>query len=250
MAADYRDSVLQTSQLHITAFIGTVARKHSQAMISDPQNGQEEPQYMTEKIQETGSKPSLLSRIVHWLFIWFYRRHGWTAIGKIPYPRKFVIVAAPHTSNWDFVYFLGLTNDLGVRPHFMAKRSLFGWPFRNFMYEMGGVPVDRGGSKNYVQQMIAEFAKRDEFMLTIAPEGTRSSVAQWKTGFYHIAYGAGVPIVLGSMDYAKRIGGFAAMIMPTGDYAADMEKLREYYDDVTPKNPHWAAKDIIGKNDS
>ena len=81
-----------------------------------------------------------------------------------------MLIAAPHTSNWDFVYFLGLTDELGIRPHFMAKSSLFRWPWKNFMLDMGGVPVDRSSSKNYVQQMVDEFQRRTEFMLTIAPD--------------------------------------------------------------------------------
>ncbi len=189
--------------------------------------------------------PSLLSRVMRRVLLWIYRRHEWTAVGNVPESRRFVIVAAPHTSNWDFLYFLGLTTALGIQSHFMAKSSLFKWPFRNFLLQIGGIPVDRGSSRNYVQQMIDEFGKRDEFILTIAPEGTRSNVKQWKTGFYHIAHGAGVPIVVGMMDYGTKTGGLAETIMPSGDYEADMQKIAAFYHKVTPKHPEKAMDDIV-----
>jgi 1-acyl-sn-glycerol-3-phosphate acyltransferase len=187
-------------------------------------------------------KPSLASRVLRRVLIMLYRRGGWKAFGEVPSPRKFVLIAVPHTSNWDFVYFIGLTQELGITPNFMGKTSLFRWPWTNFMLDMGGVPVDRGSKQNYVQQMIDEFGKRDEFMLTIAPEGTRGSVKAWKTGFYHIAMGAGVPIVIGMMDYATKTGGLGPAIWPTGDYAADMAKVAVLYNKITPKHP---AKGMI-----
>ena len=195
-------------------------------------------------------KPSLLSRMFRRALVGIYKRHGWRAHGAVPKPRKFVLIAAPHTSNWDFVYFLGLTDDLGIKPHFMAKTSLFRWPFTNFMLDMGGVPVDRSSNKNYVQQMIDEFNRRKEFMLTIAPEGTRGSVKAWKTGFYHIAMGAGVPLVVGMMDYASRSGGLGPAIWPTGDYVADMKKIAEIYATVTPKHPAKGMTDVIAKEET
>lgn len=193
-------------------------------------------------------KPSWLSRVFRRALVGIYRHHGWRAHGVVPEPRKFVLIAAPHTSNWDFVYFLGLTDELGIKPHFMAKTSLFRWPFTNFMLDMGGVPVDRSSNKNYVQQMIDEFKRRKEFMLTIAPEGTRGTVKAWKTGFYHIAMGAGVPLVVGMMDYPSKSGGLGTAIWPTGDYAADMKKVAEIYAKVTPKHPAKGMTDVIAKD--
>jgi 1-acyl-sn-glycerol-3-phosphate acyltransferase len=193
-------------------------------------------------------KPSLLSRIIRKVIMWFYHRDGWTAAQETAPPRKCIIVAAPHTSNWDFVYYIGLTQSLGIKPYFMAKTSLFHWPMGNFMLDMGGVPVDRKKGGNYVQAMIDEFARRDEFMLTIAPEGTRGSVKQWRTGFYHIAVGANVPIVVGMMDYAKKTGGLGPAIWPSGDYEADMEKLSKIYASVTPRHPEKRMSSITGKD--
>ena len=195
-------------------------------------------------------QPSWLSRLVRRVLVSIYKHDRWRANGVVPEPRKFVIIAAPHTSNWDFVYFLGLTEDLGVKPHFMAKTSLFRWPITNFMLDMGGVPVDRSSNRNYVQQMIDEFGRRDEFMLTIAPEGTRGTVKAWKTGFYHIAVGAGVPLVLGMMDYGSKTGGLGPAIWPTGDYQADMAKVAEIYAKVKPKHPAKGMTEIFARDDA
>ncbi|NJM50659.1 MAG: acyltransferase [Sphingomonadales bacterium] len=192
-------------------------------------------------------KPSLLSRILRRAIYGIYKRNGWTATGTVPEPRKFVLVAAPHTSNWDFIYFIGLTEDLGIMPHFMAKDSLFKWPVRNFLFDMGGVSIDRKSPQNYVQQMADEFAKRDEFMLTIAPEGSRSNSTKWKTGFYQIALAAKVPFVIGMMDYEKKTGGLGPAIYPTGDYEADMAKVIEFYRNIVPRHPERAVKSITGK---
>ena len=178
----------------------------------------------------------IAARAVRRVLLWLYRRHGWTAVGPVPEPRRFVLIAAPHTSNWDFPYFLGLLDDLGLSAHFMAKSSLFGWPFGGFMREVGGVPVDRAAAGDMVQQMVAEFAARAEFVLTVAPEGTRGSVNQWRTGFYRIAHAAGVPIVCGFMDYAKRTGGIGPVIIPTGDYDADMASVFDFYRGITGKH--------------
>jgi 1-acyl-sn-glycerol-3-phosphate acyltransferase len=194
-------------------------------------------------------RPSLPSRLFRKALVAIYRNHGWSAHGVVPYPRKFVLIAAPHTSNWDFLYFVGLTEELGFMPHFMAKKSLFRWPWKNFMLDMGGVPVDRSSNRNYVQAMIDEFSRRKEFMLTIAPEGTRGTVRAWKTGFYHIAMGAKVPIVVGMMDYGTKTGGLGPAIWPTGDYVADMKKVAEVYTSVTPKHPAKGMTGVIAKDE-
>ena len=120
----------------------------------------------------------LVARLLTAVIDYWFSRQGWTVEGRAVEPRKFVIIAAPHTSNWDFVYFVGASKRLNLHLSFMGKKSLFRWPFGKMMREMGGIPVDRSKSGNYVDAMIAEFAKRSEFMLTIAPEGTRGKVRQ------------------------------------------------------------------------
>lgn len=193
--------------------------------------------------------PGLVARAVRRLLLLLYRMRGWKATGAVPEPRRFILIAAPHTSNWDFVNFLGLTADLGVRPHFMAKLSLFRWPLGGFIRRMGGIPVDRKGGGNVVQQMVDEFARRAEFMLTVAPEGTRGQTTKWRTGFYQIAIAAKVPLVVGFMDYGTRTGGLGPLIWPTGDFRADMIKVLDIYKSCVPKIPERAVKsidDIVG----
>ena len=110
----------------------------------------------------------------------------------MPDVRKCVILGAPHTSNWDFIFFLGATHELGIRPNFIGKSSLFKWPMTRFMLDMGGVPVERSKSGNYVEQVAAAFARSDDLALVIAPEGSRTFRGEWKTGFYRIAEQAGI----------------------------------------------------------
>lgn len=193
--------------------------------------------------------PGFAARAVRRLLLLLYRLRGWKAVGEVPEPRRFVLIAAPHTSNWDFVNFLGLTADKGIRPHFMAKLSLFRWPLGGFIRQMGGVAVDRRNSGQVVQQMVDEFARRAEFMLTVAPEGTRGKAAKWRTGFYQIALAAKVPMVVGMMDYRTRTGGLGPLIWPTGDFRADMLKVLEVYRSCVPKFPDRAVRsidDIVG----
>lgn len=193
--------------------------------------------------------PGLVARAVRGLLLLLYRMRGWKASGEVPEPRRFIIIAAPHTSNWDFVNFLGLTADLKVRAHFMGKLSLFKWPIGGFMKQMGGIPVDRHNASNAVAQMVEQFARRAEFMLTVAPEGTRGKAKKWRTGFYQIALAAKVPMVVGMMDYGTKTGGLGPLIWPTGDFRADMMKVLEVYKSCIPKFPERAVTsidDIVG----
>ena len=126
----------------------------------------------------TGSRRlSLLARLIRGVVLWYYKRQGWTEFNANPDLRKCVVIAAPHTSNWDFVYFLGAATSLNIPLSFLGKKSLFRWPIGKALRELGGIAVDRSASQNYVQSIAEEFARRDAFMLTIAPEGTRSTTA-------------------------------------------------------------------------
>ena len=186
-------------------------------------------------------KPSLLTRLVLSVLLGVFRLQGWTLTGKAPAARKCVLVGAPHTSNWDFIFFLGATHAFGLRPAFMGKHSLFRWPLRRFMVEMGGLPVIRSASHNYVDQMVAAFESHDDLMLVVAPEGTRKGAERWKSGFYHIAHGAGVPIVPAWVDHANRRGGLGDEIVTTGDYAADLARIAEFYRSVLPGHSRLEA---------
>lgn len=187
-------------------------------------------------------RPTLLSRLVKAFLLALYRWKGWTIEGALPAARKFVIVGAPHTSNWDFVFFLGATHQLGIKPSFLGKLSLFRWPLARFMRDMGGIPIDRRArGRNYVDQVVAAFAGAEELALVIAPEGTRGPIAHWRSGFYHIALRAGVPIVPAWVDNRAMKGGLGPAITPSGDYAADLRRIAEFYFARLPHHPKLAV---------
>jgi 1-acyl-sn-glycerol-3-phosphate acyltransferase len=192
-------------------------------------------------LSPTRTRYSLMTRLVRGALLALFRSQNWTLDAWQPRSRKFIIIGAPHTSNWDFLFFIGATDALGIRPAFMGKHSLFRWPMTRFMREMGGVPVVRSASHNYVEQMIDVFNARDELMLVVAPEGTRKGAAKWKTGFYHMALGAGVPIVPAWVDHAARRGGLGPEIALTGNMATDFARIRAYYEEKLPGHARWQA---------
>ena len=151
---------------------------------------------------------------------------GWRMEGAPPDVDKFIIVAAPHTSNWDLPFLLAAGLQYDLRVHWMGKTSIFKWPFAGLMRWLGGVPVDRSKSSNAVQQMVDHFAETERLALVIAPAGTRTQALDWKSGFYHIAHQAKVPLALGFLDYKNKTAGFKSTFYPTGDYQADLPKCR------------------------
>lgn len=179
--------------------------------------------------------------MIHWLLVALYRASGWSAAGTFPAARKFVIVGASHTSNWDFVVFIGTIHALGRRVRFIGKDSLFRGPLGGFMRDLGGVPVDRSAPQDLVSQIADQFAAHEDFVLVIAAEGTRSATTRWRTGFYQIALKAGVPVVCAGPDYPTKRGVIGPVIWPTGDYAADMAPAFAFFKSLTPRHPERAA---------
>jgi 1-acyl-sn-glycerol-3-phosphate acyltransferase len=168
-----------------------------------------------------------------WLFrpladCWLWAT-GFRIEGAMPDLPKYIIIAAPHATNWDLPHALAAGLHYGVRVHWMGKDSLFKWPLGGFMRWLGGLSVDRKASTNAVTGMIKTMAAADRLALVIAPSGTRSTSVRWKSGFYHIAHGAGVPIVLAFIDYKRKAVGIAGVIYPTGDYDADLSKIAALY---------------------
>ncbi len=170
------------------------------------------------------------------------RLFGWRVEGALPASiAKAVVVAAPHTSNWDLPFMLAVAFVLGVRPSWLGKRELFRAPFGWAMRALGGIPVDRGRRTNLVEQAVGRFGAAERLFLVIPPAGTRSMVKHWKSGFYHIARGARVPIVCAFLDYGRKVGGIRGIVEPTGDVGADMRRLRAFYADVRGKYPEQAT---------
>ncbi len=164
-----------------------------------------------------------------WIGRTWLKLFGWEAVGEPPKGKKYVLIAAPHTSNWDAPFTLALAFVFGVEIHWMGKRSLFKMPFGPFFRWLGGVPIERDLREGIVQEMIDLFEASDELALVVPAEGTRSRVDDWKSGFYHIAYGADVPVALCFLDFEKKRGGFGEALHLTGDVKADMDVIREFY---------------------
>ncbi|WP_299196244.1 lysophospholipid acyltransferase family protein [uncultured Erythrobacter sp.] len=199
---------------------------------------------------------TLLSRIVNRIILFLYKWKGWKIEGSLPSNlRKYVIAGAPHTSNWDFVFFAGATHAEKVQPNFMGKHTLFQGIMKNFMLDMGGISVDRTKRTNVVEQMQVEFEARNELALVIATEGTRSSDGKWKSGFYNIAQAAGVPIVPACADNDRMVISFGEPLIPSGNYGEDLLKLAEWFLSKIPDYDRFKvleaqARAIIeGRND-
>jgi len=172
---------------------------------------------------------------------WLLALLGWKAVASPERPLKAVLIAYPHTSNWDAFYALLVKLALGLDAHWAGKDSMFRPPIGGLLRKMGGVPVNRRERTGFVEQMVAEFAARQRFTLAIAPEGTRSLTAGWKSGFYRMALAAQVPVALGFMDYARREGGILAYLTLTGDRDADLAAIARHYADRPGKRPELAS---------
>lgn len=181
--------------------------------------------------------PKRGNRLSQWLAQSLMSLFGWRIEADIPNRPKIVLVGAPHTSNWDFVLTMGTLFALNVKIFWMGKKSLFKWPFGGIMEWLGGVPVDRAQKgRGVVEQTIEAFNSHDKFVIAIMPEASRSQVREWKTGFYHIAQGADVPIVLVRFDYGRKVMGVGPTIEPSGDVAADIAEIQSYYAGIEGKN--------------
>ena len=168
----------------------------------------------------------------------FLTANGWSVRNDIPDDLdKFVLVAAPHTSNWDLPYSLAVAAMLDLDFYWIGKKDIFRPPFGGLMRRLGGISIDRSASHNYVEQLAAAFDTHERMALTIAPEGTRSSRPHWKSGFYHIAAEAGVPIVLGYLDYGNKEAGLGAVIDSSASKSEVMQVVRDFYRDKRGLRP-------------
>jgi len=167
----------------------------------------------------------------------YLRLFGWRVEGSLPAGTKAVAIAAPHTTNWDLPHMLAVSYVLGVKPSWLGKRQLFRGAFGWLMRRLGGVPVDRDRRSNLVQQAADYFATVDQLFLVIPPSGTRRRATHWKSGFYHVARQANVPIICAFLDYERKVGGIGPTIAPGGDVRRDMAVIRAFYEGVAAKYP-------------
>ncbi len=167
----------------------------------------------------------------------FLRLAGWRAEGRTPSATRYVVVAAPHTSNWDLPLLVAFAWLFDVRMRFMMKHTVFvgpaGWLFRR----LGGIEIRRHQRGGLVKQMADAFESANELALVIPPEGTRGRVDLWKSGFYHIARKSEVPVVLSFLDYENRVGGFGPEFRLSGNVGEDMDLIRDFYADKVGRHP-------------
>lgn len=184
----------------------------------------------------------ILTGIFHHLSKLFMRLAGWHVEGTVPDLPKFVVVGAPHTSNWDFMLFLALAFHFRLKVFYMGKAELFRWPFGGLFRWLGGYPVDRAKSQGMVEQMADVIRKADRFILVITPEGTRHKVTAWKSGFYHIAQKAGVPILLAYIDGAHKGAGIGPLFHPSGNAEKDIKAIQAFYAKFVGIHPHRTSE--------
>lgn len=155
---------------------------------------------------------------------------GWKVQGKRADLEKCVYIAAPHTSNWDFPLMLSVCFTVGIRSRWIGKHTLFPWPVGGLMRYLGGISIDRRKASNTVEQMKEQYDQRDNLELIITPEGTRSKVGEWKSGFYRIAVAADVPVVPAAVHAPDKVVIIGEPFYPTGDYERDLAEIRKFYD--------------------
>lgn len=166
---------------------------------------------------------------------------GWNTVGELPTVRKAVVIGAPHTSNWDGFWALVYITAIGFRVKFFVKKSMFWFPLGSLLKAFGAIPLDRKNVGSSVHEAIAGFDHADEFYFGLAPEGTRSMTPGWKSGFYRIAEGAGVPVLLGFFDYQHKRLGLGPAVTLTGDREADLAVMRSFYSAASGRHPEKAC---------
>ena len=192
----------------------------------------------------------VINVIMYWFSTGMLRLLGWKVDGQAPAESKYVMIAAPHTSNWDFPVTLMTAFAMRLKLYWMGKDSLFPPVLGGVMRWLGGVAVDRRKSGNMVQGTVEAFNNTSQLAVLVPPEGTRGKVTHWRTGFYYIAVGANVPIALGYLDFKRKVGGIGRMFYPTGDLEADMAEIQKFYSGITGKNPqHFSADNIQARGD-
>ena len=189
-------------------------------------------------MQRTIFTTPVLSPMFKGLSLAILKLAGWQVLGHLPeHAKKSVLIAAPHTSNWDLPMTLMVAFALELRPRWMGKASIFRWPFGGLMRWLGGIAVERSQSNNLVATSAQAIVDaREPLQLIVPPEGTRSKTRHWKTGFFYIAHGAQVPIVMAYMDYANKRSGLGPLFEPTGDVEADMARIKAFYQPFKGKN--------------
>jgi len=175
-----------------------------------------------------------LSKFILWTI-------GWKIDIPIPKEKKYLIILAPHTSNWDFIIGKLANWASGFKPNVLIKKEAFNFITKPFFRKWGGIAVDRSKTDHLIDEVAKMFEENNEFVLSLTPEGTRKRNPNWKTGFYRIAIRANVPIYLAYLDYGTKQGGMHQKFVPTGDMEKDIKEIKAYYKDIKGKYPDQFA---------
>lgn len=162
---------------------------------------------------------------------------GWQIKGELPQVPKVIFAVAPHTSNWDFIIAIAAMLKLDLNVKFMGKAAIFVWPIKNWLLNLGGIPIERSASHGVVQQMVDKFNQHEQLILGLAPEGTRSKTAEWKTGFLHIAHQANVPVVPVSLHFGNKEIRFHLPMEISEDIASELQRVKTEFKGACAKNP-------------
>lgn len=171
--------------------------------------------------------------------MWFF---GWDVVGQVPAGGKFVLIGAPHTSNWDFPFGLAALYIYRLKVSWMGKDALFRKPFGGVMRWLGGIAIDRDSPHGVVEQITEQFRNSQKLVVLITPSATRKKRDYWKSGFYRIACAAQVPILCGYLDYKRKQAGLGLSFVPTGAIKNDMDRIREFYQGIQGKRPELTTR--------
>lgn len=184
----------------------------------------------------------MISRLFTWLCVRWFRWTNWHIPKKFPdHLRNYVLVVAPHTSNVDFFVGVAARKILGLKVKYLAKKELFRFPVKNLLLNLGGFPVDRSKNTSLVEFVTRKFSEDPDFAMTVTPEGTRRKVREWKTGFYHMALAAEVPVIPVGFDYQKKWVVISEPFYLTGDKEKDIEAMQRFCKTIIPRHPRKSA---------
>jgi hypothetical protein len=187
---------------------------------------------------DAGTPPAGGNRFSAWLGRTLLKLAGWKFEGSLPQYSKMVLALAPHTSNWDFFLGVAVLFSLRIRIRFLGKHSIFVPVAKQFLEAIGGIPVERSSAHGIVEQVVAEFSANEKMILAVAPEGTRSPIYPWKTGFLAIAHKANVPVVLIGFDFKKKCVCFGPVLLSQGNFDQDMQRVYAFYATIPAKYPN------------
>ncbi|OUS25699.1 hypothetical protein A9Q98_12025 [Thalassotalea sp. 42_200_T64] len=177
--------------------------------------------------------------ISKWLGVHLLRLSGWQIIGNFPNEKKLILAVAPHTSNWDFVIGVIVKMALGIKLNFLGKDSIFIWPFKIWLEALGGIAIDRNSPHGVVGQMIEKFSQQEQLVLALAPEGTRSKVNEWKSGFLHIAKQGNIPVLPVQFDYIHKQVVFHQPRLITKEICDELHHFKQIFNKSCAKNPQY-----------